>query len=704
MPKLTFEDVSITYRTSGENGRGEVSAVKSVSLELPAGGTLGIAGESGSGKSTLAMSALRLLPKNARLDGRVLIGDTDVAKLNFGELRAVRWAQASIVFQGAMHSLNPVHTVGDQILEALETHVTDRWRTSQARESRVRELLEIVDLPTQKMKSYPHELSGGQKQRIMIAMALACEPEIIIADEPTTALDVIVQKQILDMISRLVAERGISLLMISHDLSVLATACDRIAVMRNGELVEVGEARMICTEPNEPYTRKLADAFPTIGDPASRLRPVTRHGAGAEEPGESKPSDEVLLSAKGVNVTYHGSGGHHAVRDVDLEVHRGEIVVLVGQSGSGKTTLARALMGLQPTDQGSDIRFLGKPLPEKGKALKLFRRSVQLVLQDPSAALNPKLSVYESVAEGLRVQGLTTDEKARVAQSLVDAELSPPEQYFGAIPQELSGGQRQRVVIAGALALHPEMLIADEPVASLDASVRGEILGLLLSLKKRLGLSALVITHDLGLAWNIADRVAVMYHGEIVEQGTTEEVLLSPKHPYTRELLAAAPAFWRRCHDPRPPRLPRVRSASSGRHGRHHRRLGPQHPNEPQPHGQVPRSVGTQRGCRRARARPAPALAAPRGHRRQPQGRPGERLVRSQYRRRGLPARRLRRHAAARRHQLGRHGGRSYAARRATEVTHRFFGRHSAARGVQRAPRCSRPLLPDGWHGCVSQL
>lgn len=541
MPNLTFENVSITYKTSGENSRGEVSAVKSVTLELPSGGTLGIAGESGSGKSTLAMSALRLLPKNARLDGRVLIGDTDVAELNFGELRAVRWAQASIIFQGAMHSLNPVHTVGDQILEALETHVTDRWRTAQARDVRVRELLEIVDLAPQKMKSYPHELSGGQKQRVMIAMALACEPEIIIADEPTTALDVIVQKQILDMISRLVAERGISLLMISHDLSVLATACDRIAVMRNGELVEVGEARMICTEPNEPYTRKLADAFPTIGDPASRLRPVTRHGAGADEPGESEPSDEVLLSAKGGNVTYHGSGGHHAVRDVDLEVRRGEIVVLVGQSGSGKTTLARALMGLQHTDPGTDIRFAGKPLPAKGKALKMFRRSLQLVLQDPSAALNPKLSVYESVAEGLRVQGLTTDEK-RVAQSLVDAELSPPEQFFGAIPQELSGGQRQRVVIAGALALHPEMLIADEPVASLDASVRGEILGLLLSLKKRLGLSALVITHDLGLAWNIADRVAVMYHGEIVEQGPTEEVLLNPQHSYTRELLAAAPS------------------------------------------------------------------------------------------------------------------------------------------------------------------
>ncbi|MEB4613177.1 ABC transporter ATP-binding protein [Leucobacter sp. M11] len=542
MPDLTFDNVSITYSTSGRQSRGEVAAVSGVTLKLPTGGTLGIAGESGSGKSTLAMSALRLLPKNARLDGRVLIGDTDVAQLSFGELRAVRWAQASIVFQGAMHSLNPVHTVGDQITEALEIHVTDRWKTPEGRKSRVRELLDIVDLHPEKATSYPHELSGGQKQRVMIAMALACEPDIIIADEPTTALDVIVQKQILDMISRLVAERGISLLMISHDLSVLATACERIAIMRGGELVEIGEARMICTEPNEPYTRRLAEAFPTIGDPASRMRPVTRHGAGADEPGHSEPSDEVLLSARGVNVTYHGSGQLRAVRDVDLDVHRGEIVALVGQSGSGKTTLARALMGLQATDPGTTITFGGSPLPSKGSELKKFRRRMQLVLQDPSAALNPKLSVYESVAEGLRVQGIPGDEREHVAQSLRDAELSPPENYFGAIPQELSGGQRQRVVIAGALALHPEMLIADEPVASLDASVRGEILGLLLSLKQRLGLSALVITHDLGLAWNIADRVAVMYHGEIVEQGPTESVLLDPQHSYTRQLLAAAPS------------------------------------------------------------------------------------------------------------------------------------------------------------------
>ena len=542
MPDLIFEDVSISYRTSGRSERDEIAAVRGVSLTLPAGETLGIAGESGSGKSTLAMSVLRLLPRNATFTGRVLLGDADVATLSFGQLRAVRWSQTSIVFQGAMHSLNPVRTVGWQILEALELHASEKWSTEKARKARALELLEVVDLAPQKLDSYPHELSGGQRQRVMIAMALACDPEVIIADEPTTALDVIVQKQILDMISRLVAERGISMLMISHDLSVLATACGRIAIMRDGELVEVGDAYTVCTNPKQAYTRQLANAFPTIGDPASRLAPVTRHGRDADEAPETRHGEEVLMEARGLNVTYR-SGGRplHAVRDVDLAVRRGEIVALVGQSGSGKSTLARALMGLQPADPGSEILFGGVPVPTRGRALRKFRSQVQLVLQDPWAALNPKHSVYESVAEGLRVQHYSGDERERVAQSLAEAELTPPERYFGAIPQELSGGQRQRVVIAGALAVQPQMIIADEPVASLDASVRGEILGLLLSLRRRLGLSALVITHDLGLAWNIADSVAVMYHGEIVEHGPTEAVLLDPQHEYTRRLLAAAP-------------------------------------------------------------------------------------------------------------------------------------------------------------------
>lgn len=547
MADLKFEDVSITYRTSGRNDRGEVHAVKNVSLDVPAGSTLGIAGESGSGKSTLVMSVLRLLPKTSKLTGRVLLDNTDVAELSFGELRAVRWTSASIIFQGAMHSLNPVRTVGQQIIEALELHVTDEWKTEAARKERVVELLGNVDLPAEKANVYPHELSGGQRQRVMIAMALACNPEIIIADEPTTALDVIVQEQILTMISQLVVERGISLVMISHDLSVLATACDRIAVMRNGELIEVGPAGQICHAPREPYTQKLAHAFPTIGDPASRMRPVSRHEqseADAQERTGVPDDAPVLLDARRVSVTYR-TGGRKvpAIREVDLQIRRGEIVALVGQSGSGKTTLANTLIGLQEPDPGAEILFDGTPIPTKPAQLREFHKRVQLVFQDPSAALNPKMTVYESVAEGLRVQRFDGDEEQRVRQSLIEAELTPPEDFIGAIPQELSGGQRQRVVIAGALALQPELLIADEPVASLDASVRGEILGLLLSLRRQLGLAALVITHDLGLAWNIADSVAVMHRGQLVEYGPTEAVLLNPQHSYTKTLLAAAPSI-----------------------------------------------------------------------------------------------------------------------------------------------------------------
>lgn len=539
---LVFDDVSITY--SSRTSRGDIPAVANVSLELPAGSTLGIAGESGSGKSTLILSVLRLLPDNATLTGRVLVGGTDIAELNFGQMRAVRWSEAAIVFQGALHSLNPVRPVGKQILEALNLHVKDEWRSEAERKARVLSLLEQVDLDAQIAQAYPHELSGGQKQRVMIAMALACDPDIIIADEPTTALDVIVQAQILTRLRELVEARGISLLMISHDLSVLATACERIAIMKQGKIVEVGPAEQICTQPKESYTQQLADAFPTIGDPESRLNPITRNPARVDIETPHTMTDEVVLEARNLNVTFKARGRlTKAVNNVDLKLHRSEVLAVVGQSGSGKTTLARTLLGLQQPDAGSELLFQGEPLPTSKRGLRKFRRDVQMILQDPSGSLNPSRSVYESVAEGLRVQKFTGDERARVSESLEAAELIPAEDFFEPIPQELSGGQRQRVVIASALALEPDVLIADEPVASLDASVRGEILSLFLALKKNIGLTALVITHDLGLAWNIADTVAVMYRGEIVEHGPVEDVLLDPQHDYTRKLLAAVPGF-----------------------------------------------------------------------------------------------------------------------------------------------------------------
>ncbi|WP_066298725.1 nickel ABC transporter ATP-binding protein NikE [Arthrobacter luteolus] len=552
MPKLEFKDVRISYETPAQSGRGTVSAVNGVDLIIEAGSSVGLAGESGCGKSTLAMSVLRLLPANARISGSILLGDEDISTLSWGRLRAVRWSEAAIVFQGAMHSLNPVQRIRDQIGEALSIHATGeqaKYKSEQERSRRVSELLAQVDIPVSKAGSYPHELSGGQKQRVMIAMALACEPEVIIADEPTTALDVIVQSQVLELLTELVRSRGITLVMISHDLSVLAATCSRIVVMQGGEIVEDGPSAQVMRSPQHPHTQALAAAFPIIGDPASRLSlpKYTAPNAPSAPGAEAKPQDgvrpEPLIRAEDITVRFGGGNGRGttAVDSVSLACGRGEIVALVGQSGSGKTTLARTILGLQAPSSGQ-ITFDGKPLGRGRAALKEYRRQVQFVLQDPSAALNPKHSVYEAVAEGPRLHKLQQAEQDTVIQALVSAELTPPERFLSAIPQELSGGQRQRVVIAGALALDPAFIVADEPVASLDASVRAEILALLLRLKCELGLGALVITHDLGLAWNIADRVAVMYRGRIVEEGRTEDVLLRPRHEYTKKLLAVVPA------------------------------------------------------------------------------------------------------------------------------------------------------------------
>ncbi len=537
-PLLELRELSVRYRS----GTRDVEAVRGVDLTLSAGETLGLAGESGCGKSTLAMSVLRLLPVSAEIGGEILLEGEDVRTMKWGRLRAVRWTSAAIVFQGAMHALNPVRRVFDQIAEPILLHSDTQPSSAQLR-TRVTGLLEQVELPAAKAAAYPHELSGGQKQRVMIAMALACEPRLIVADEPTTALDVIVQAQVLDLMTNLVAQQDIGLIMISHDLAVLASTCERLAVMYEGRIVEEGRAASVIAEPQHAHTKALAAAFPTVGDPEYRYAPATSSPLGLPEPpvAEAPRTGEPLLRTADLRVTFAGRGPvTHAVAGVDLEVRAGEIVALVGQSGSGKTTLARTILGLQEPTSGQVV-YEGTPVPRSARALKAYRRQVQLVLQDPSSALNPRHSVYESVAEGLRIHRVAGEERELVAAALEAAELRPPEEYMPLLPHQLSGGQRQRVVIAGALALEPRLLVADEPVASLDASVRGEILALLLRLRAKLDLAALVITHDLGLAWNIADRVAVMYRGELVEVGPVDEVLRDPKHDYTRSLLAALP-------------------------------------------------------------------------------------------------------------------------------------------------------------------
>jgi oligopeptide/dipeptide ABC transporter ATP-binding protein len=599
-PLLDVRDLAVTYR-SGEQ---TVRAVRGVSFSLEAGQTLGMAGESGCGKTTVALSLLRLLPASAKMSGQILFKGDNVIDMGWHKLRAVRWAEASVVFQGAMSALNPVRTIGEQICEPIILHEKTSRGLAQKRAA---ELLDSVGVPSRRRASYPHELSGGQRQRVMIAMALACNPDLIIADEPTTALDVIVQAQILDLMTSLVREHQISMMVISHDLSVLGQTCDNLAIMYAGRVAEIGPSRQVLTGPRHPYTRILARAFPRMGDPSSRLAPAGLAGeppdlrsdlAGCpfaprcpevvaecrtrevelwsagpgrmsaclkvldppeswDEAAASGPAladaggseraaaaaDDALLEARGLRVVFPARRGRppaRAVDDVHLAVGRGEIVALIGESGCGKSTLARALVGLvEPT--AGEVRYADARLRYSRSALRKHRRDVQLVLQDPAGALNPRQNVFDAVAEGPRVHGMRTGLTERVHDSLSRAGLRPPEQFIARYPHELSGGQQQRVVIAGALALEPSVIVADEPVSSLDASVRGEILKLILDLRDQLGLSALIVSHDLGVAWNIADRVAVMYLGRIVEVGPVSQILLRPRHPYTQALISVLP-------------------------------------------------------------------------------------------------------------------------------------------------------------------
>jgi len=603
MTLLDVADLTITYK----HGDRQLPAVRNVDFSLAGGEVVGVAGESGSGKSTMALSLLRLLPADAGIDGTVTFQGEELTSATWGRLRAVRWAQASVVFQGAMSALNPVRTVSEQIAEPIRIH--DKLGDREIR-NRVDELLDSVGIPARRRKAYPHQLSGGQRQRVMIAMALACRPSLIIADEPTTALDVMVQAQIIRLLADLVAESNIGVIMISHDLALLADTCDRLLVMYAGQIVESGPAGLVFNEPQHPYTQALSRAFPRIGDPQSRRSPAslpgeppaigtvtagcafaprcewvmpdctTRDiagwsagesreaaclrvlpeyrpvpaatpalpsptaGSAASERDEASGISRVpALEVQNLTVVHpgrRGSGPVRAVDGVNLTVAEGEVVALIGESGCGKSTLARALVGLVEPAAGQ-VLFRGEPLNYAGSAMRQYRRRAQLVLQDPAGALNPRQNVFDAVAEGPRLHGITDGLGEQVRRALSRAGLRPPEQFYTRYPHSLSGGQQQRVVIAGALALDPAVIVADEPVSSLDASARGEILRLLLDLRDDPGLSALVVSHDLGLAWNIADRVAVMYLGRVVEVGAVEDVLLHPKHPYTQALLSVLP-------------------------------------------------------------------------------------------------------------------------------------------------------------------
>ncbi|GGR68508.1 ABC transporter ATP-binding protein [Streptomyces aureoverticillatus] len=505
---------------------GDVRAVDSVTFTLERGGALGLVGESGSGKSTVASALLGLhRGTGARVTGSVRVGGTDVGAATDAELRRLRGPVAAMVFQDPLSSLDPYYAVGDQIAEVYRAHSGASRRAARARAVDVLDRVGIADA-ARRARSRPHEFSGGMRQRALIAMALACEPELIVADEPTTALDVTVQAQILDLLHALREETGMGLLLVTHDVGVAAESVDDVLVMRGGRVVERGAVAQVLGAPQETYTKDLLSAVPRV-DAARDHRPA---GTAAE--------GDVVVEAEGLRREFgRGRRAFAAVDGVSLSVRRGETLGIVGESGSGKTTLGRMLVGLlEPT--AGQLRHGGAEKSGKGVV-----PGVQMVFQDPVSSLNPRRSVGESVADPLRARGDRDEDaiRARVRDLMERVGLDPA--HYGRYPHEFSGGQRQRVGIARALAAEPRLIVCDEPVSALDVTTQAQVTALLAELQRELGLALVFVAHDLAVVRQVSDRVAVMRRGRIVEYGTVDEVYGSPQDPYTRQLLAAVPAL-----------------------------------------------------------------------------------------------------------------------------------------------------------------
>ena len=527
-PILKVSDYTIEFWVDGV----WYPAAVNMNFEVQPGQVLAIVGESGSGKSTTAMGLMSLLASNARTSGSVTVKGTEMVGASSSTLRKFRGKEVAYIFQEPMTALNPVYTIGFQIVETLRNHFD--MGPKQARERAI-ELITMVEIPSPESSfdKYPHQLSGGQRQRAMIAQALACDPGLLVADEPTTALDVTVQAEILDLMRNLRDRLNSAVLLITHDMGVVADLADEILVMKDGKTVEHGTADQIFNRPQHPYTQQLLASVPKLGSVAVRERLV--------EPGASQ---SPVLRLQDVSIEYPKRGripAFKAVQNFNLEIYPGEIVGLVGESGSGKTTIGRAAIGLLPISSGL-IEVVGQDISHATqKDLRSIRRNTGIVFQDPASSLNPRLPIGESIGEPLFLAKIAKgDELNRRVEDLLDS-VELPRSYRNRYPHELSGGQRQRVGIARALALTPDLLIADEPTSALDVSVQARFLELLQGLQEQLKFACLFISHDLAVVDILSHRIAVMQHGRLVEVGNRDDVLKRPQEDYTRRLISAVP-------------------------------------------------------------------------------------------------------------------------------------------------------------------
>ncbi|UUL77730.1 ABC transporter ATP-binding protein [Pseudarthrobacter sp. Fe7] len=532
---LDIDHLQVTFATDG----GDVRAVKDVSLDVRAGEVLAIVGESGSGKTVTAKTILGLLPETATSSGAVLINGSNVISLSPGRLRQIRGRDVAMVFQEPSTALNPVFTVGWQIAEGIRAHAgaggSGRVSAKEAKERAIEALRKVgIPDPEHRVNYYPHQFSGGQKQRVVIAAALALNPGLIVADEPTTALDVTVQAEILELLRDLRDKYGTSIVLITHNMGVVADLADRVVVMYQGDIVEEAPAKTLFAEPRQDYTRNLLAAVPHLG----------RNSASAGLTERRHQEEEVLVAADNLEIEYPGRLGSPAFKAVDgvsFTLSRGEVFGLVGESGSGKTTIGRAIAGLNRTTGGS-LKVLGyEMLNLRERTFKPLRKDIGFVFQDPAASFNPQLTIGECIAEPMLIHTRPTDAQARkrVGELLESVQL--PASYAGRYPHELSGGQRQRASLARALSLNPRLLIADEPTSALDVSVQAKVLELFKDIQEEFGFGCLFISHDLAVVDILSSWVGVLYKGKLVEQGIGSQVMGNPQHDYTRRLIASLP-------------------------------------------------------------------------------------------------------------------------------------------------------------------